>query len=307
MGRPPHDMSFSQWKRWQECPAQAYAQYVLKTYRPAKNAALAIGSLVDALLLDPSAEERVLDDFREQLFKKETSGPDKGELVVPNADQEKARAWAAHAAARPDVASLIASCQTQQSVIAQIGGATWLCILDLVRPQNKMLIDLKTTADAGGEAWCPRLNRRASFLAQWCYGYQLAIYRHAAASEWGGDPEEWQCGILCVGKTQVDGDVFDMGLSHGDAYPDVRVYQWDDMAQLTGYADYMALSMTTRQRRLNDPGKEWPPIMEMKRAPGIEDLPRCGSCDWCITHRRRLITLYTDPEPRERRNATGEW
>jgi hypothetical protein len=299
--RPAHDMSYSQWKLWQKCPTQAYAKYVLKQYRQPKNEALAVGSLVDALLLDPPSEARVLADFEEQLFKKAQSGPLKGSFVVPNAAQEKARAWASHIRANEQAMNLIGSCRTQVSVTIDIGGYSWVCIFDLVRPESRLVCDMKTAASANSYGWVPRLGRRASFIAEWAYGYQLALYRYAAAKEFGGDPSEWTCGFFVIGKDTIDGEVLDKGLVDGDAYPDVRVFQWDNSTQLDGYFTHMASSMISEQPQLDSPRKTLPPIMAMKQAESIEGLPRCEDCSWCKTHRTDLITMYSDPEPAERR------
>lgn len=273
-----YSMSFSRWKCWMECPRGAHAKYVTREWQPGASEPMAIGALADAIVTQPDTEAEVLEKFAEFLTTK------KGE---PNASQKKAREMAAAALATPEITDLMDGAGMQAELFPQIGGVTWKCVLDMVRPDIGVFVDLKTTCRAG-EVWVPHLRQYGSIIAAYRYGYQLAVYREAVRQ--AHKRSDW---IACIALVEY------RTLSDGTPCPQVRLHPWDDTDQLDDYLAQMSASLSYDHAGFD--GSIDPPIMEMASQTSGEDLRGCGDCDWCLMHPARIEIPYSDPLPKWRR------
>jgi hypothetical protein len=281
-----YDMSFSQWRKWETCPAAAFAQYRLHEYEPAKTAAMAVGALVDAKVTQPEREAEVLGDFAEFF---QTS---KGE---PNAACRKACAYAEKVNEHALVRAFMTGAQTQVELVGQLGGVTWLAVLDMLDVGHGLIGELKTTRDVNARAYVPRIGQYGSWIAQWGYGYQLALYRELVRQHYDTPEGGWLCVLLAVGKHRLE---------DGTDYPDIMPYQWSSTDQLDRYAEHMAYTLSHEHDRWDGTFGKMPPVMEMKQQSSIDGLYRCEKCDWCITTRQAMkVVPYRDPEPQYTRLA----
>lgn len=174
-------MGWTQWKNWLKCPARAKAILEGRWVEPA-SPALAIGSLVDAMLTDSGEQARVEAKHADILFKSATkdqiaealatSGrkcsvarwtiagaleefPDLRNLRQPTAAWEWAQKVATAARADKVFASYLAG-EHQVIVSGEIGGCPWKGRLDVENADEMRLCDLKVTADRQRRVWTER-------------------------------------------------------------------------------------------------------------------------------------------------------
>jgi len=269
-------LSHSQWRAWHTCPAAAYAQYVLGTYHPGTTEAMALGTLTEAAITDPRDVLDLIASLRpnDQALLTTQKG-------APTKDAERAVQWGRQTAELLDLDGYA----MQTELRPAIGGVTWICKLDLWSRTDGMVWDVKTCpADPLAETWVPRLECRGNCIAERAYGYQLAAYREAVRQETGGLCD---VGIMAIGKHKT---------RNGDPVANLWLFCWEDGSQLDGYLDAMAASCM--HPWTCGTGALVPPIPEMYEAGA--PLPRCETCDWCVTSREQRVRMYSDPQKRGR-------
>jgi hypothetical protein len=284
MTRPPHDLSPSQWRKWDRCPAAAQAEYILGRYREAPTEAMAIGALVDAILTQPERLPEIEAEYGSLL--RTRSGEYKAE---PGRMVEVARAVRVH----PHVRHLFeGGAEFQASLRVNLGGAVWLCRPDIIHHARRIVVDVKTCPRGVTRDWCPIRRRYVSWPTARGYGYQLAAYRAACRETWP-DGKPWSAGLMAIPKGTLGAHVDD----HAPGSPLVAPYvlAWD-AAELDAYERHLAESWTC-DHLSRATGDLLPPVQAMKAAAVNETLPRCGACDWCETH-RPAVTVWRDPEAR---------
>ena len=264
-------MSNSQWKVWRECPAQAHARFIRHVWQPEKTKPLAVGSLVDALLLEPDAESRVLAEYEDLLTKANTKagiakgGPER----VPNADSKLAYQMAEKIKSIPAIMAIVDACDHQAQYTFELGGMAWKCRLDLLNLDAGWIWDLKTTASTTDEKFVERIGARGNFIAQFNYVRQLALYREAVRQN-----EDRVCRVGIIAQSKANP-------------ADLRVFPWqtnaysqidDAIANVLSNINYVS------ELRESDP----------------EDLSRCERCDYCIESRQDYVFPYADPERKQK-------
>ena len=194
-------MSFSQMKVWLECPARARAQFQDHTYTPELSSALAIGSLVDAMLLEPWNVEATEIKYAE-FFRSAKN--------LPTADRKLCDKLVEACQANWFASKLIDKGEKQVELISfEVGGMKWKARLDLLIRDMGMLIDLKTSADLFGEEWSDEFGK-TNFIGKYRYDMQLAVYREAIRQLDGLNVET--CAILGLGKPKTNIPTVDVAL-----------------------------------------------------------------------------------------------
>lgn len=73
-------------------------------------------------------------------------------------------------------------------VTGKINGVDWMGKLDCIRRNHALVIDLKTTQDLHKTYWDEETRRRISFIEEYNYTLQMAIYQELAFQRWGVRP-----------------------------------------------------------------------------------------------------------------------
>jgi hypothetical protein len=250
-------MSNSQWKHWQECPARAKARFVDHTYSEPVTQSMAIGSLIDALLLEPEKESTVLEQYADLLTSKA-----KGKAGTPLASTLEAYQIAERVRRSAQVMAIIERSEKQVEGTFKLAGMQWKYRIDLLDPTG-YIWDLKTTANAVADAYVPRLGMRGNFIAQWQYSRQLALYREAEKQRTG---KQNRVGIITADKAMGHVFIMPWSLAH--------YHQID--------AEIVAIEAAAPEIRAMIDGQTptW----------------RCEKCQYCAETRTDFIVTYHDPE-----------
>jgi hypothetical protein len=261
-------MSNSQWKHWLECPSRAHAMFVTHTFRQKTNKAMALGAMVDCLLLDPADEPRVLREHDEHFFGKAKKDGTRNELEALTSGRE----IAAFVKDQDWFMAIIDDAEKQVALQFDLGGIRWRVRLDMLIRSERQIWELKTTANLWKEEWVPLLGMRGTFVARWNYARQLGIQREACRQNYEGD---WMPGIAGIG---IDSDT-----------PDLALMPW----QQDGDGDY--LYQLDDQIRII---KLAAPMIQSYREADPADLTRCEQCEHCRQTRSAaggLVVAYHDP------------
>jgi hypothetical protein len=281
----PHDMSWSAFRMGNECPAAWHAKYVLKQYKTAPSAAMAVGVWFHAVAAgEPTAPIEA--QFSDYLLTK--SGK-------PTAQFQAAQECAARFMALPYIQAMHARYETEVCLTVDLGGATWLCYLDLIDVERKMIVDYKFTADMSREQWVPRLKLRGNIIASGHYAYQLAVYRAAAVAKYGGEPNEWMMADMLVSPVKLT-DTVAGGPPPGSIIPRIETHVYAHHHLLDRYAGYMAESWEyARPSIFREPILTIPSFRQMRD--GEVEPPRCGSCNWCVaTQAEPFVKAYREDQ-----------
>ncbi len=200
-------MSVSQYKAWLACPSAWLAALAGDYVRP-KTKAFAVGSLFNALLLEPGTVAQVADEGSRYLLTK---------TLKETADAKRIYAMAEHCRQIPEFMQYLEG-DHEVILTGQIGGTPWKAKLDVLNLEQCFLTDLKSAASLREEKWIPRLGARGNFVHEWDYGLQLAVY-----------------GDLAYQTHSIDLDLYLAACSKPTAAaptPDAGVFRWTDMCAI---------------------------------------------------------------------------
>jgi hypothetical protein len=156
-------MSVSQYKRWLQCPAAAFAQYVTGTYKPETSDAMLAGSYFHGLF-DGSAET-FLRDNPELLTAKGLKT-----AIIKTLDDIFARV-------KLDAFFMNAvTGQHEEIYTAELFGIMWKCRVDVVNFDRGFFTDIKTVKDFA-LVWNDEKRIKQEFYIASGYDLQLAIYQ----------------------------------------------------------------------------------------------------------------------------------
>jgi len=141
-------------------------------------------------------------------------------------------------------------------ITAEFAGVMWKVMLDVKNSDRRRNVDLKTTKSIRERFWNPDIEEKQSFLEQYKYPLQAAIYSEIERIA-SGRPEFdwWKFYIVAVSKECV---------------PDKEVIDMHDPERYV---------MELEQIRLNIPR-----ILAVKA--GEVEPVRCGKCDYCKSTRQ---------------------
>lgn len=231
-------MSNSQFKGWLECPARQWAK-MNGLWRDDEPIAFLVGKYVDVSLLTPDAKGEFMSANCDAITTKQ------GRL---RADFETAEKMIARAK-RDDLFMGSISGDTQALITWEMFGIKWRALIDVVDPERKTLVDLKTVRDFEPQ-WCPERKMKLPFYERFDYWRQLAIYREAYQAQFGHAPEV--IAIAAVSKHE---------------YPRLRVIQFDNQERFGNELRKIEAAL--------------PDVISYREANSADDVPACGQCDYC--------------------------
>ena len=254
-------MSISQFKKWRDCEARTYAEYILETYDPKSTAAQLESQFGHVLVLEPLLASDWID---------------------ANIDKVKAKTKGTELKVRPDIKAKKPYVDVEAAAIAclaepafqrffgkdngtpwiehdlewEIGGKPWRGRLDMVAQDGSWLMDAKFMASLIERPWMQvgeyengdPINRRVDWWEAWGYWQQLAVY-------WEGVRQNFNV------ENPV---IWVVGMSK-ESPPDRELYLFDDMARIK-------LELETIEADQKS-------VTEARY--GEREAWRCEKCDWC--------------------------
>ena len=176
-----HYQSFSQFKRFVACEAEAMAE-LTGAWAPERDATpLLVGNYLHSYFESDKAHSAFIEAHPEMIS---SAGKTKGQLKKVYQDAD----------------SMIAALQDDRQfrelykgrkevmVTGVIDGVKWMGKLDCIRPNHAMVIDLKTTQDLHKTYYDGEYRRRVSFIDAYNYTLQMAVYQELAFQRWGVRP-----------------------------------------------------------------------------------------------------------------------
>lgn len=145
---------------------------------------------------------------------------------------------------------------------AEFAGVAWKVMLDVVNRDKRRLVDLKTTKSIREKYWNPDIGEKESFIEQYKYPRQAAIYSEIERIA-AGRPEGdwWKFYIVAVSKERI---------------PDKEVISMHDPERYQVELEQIRLNM--------------PRILAVKNKE-IEPF-RCEKCDYCRSTRKLTGAIY---------------
>lgn len=187
-------MSVSQFKKWQECEAQAYAIYVEGTYRPSGKEVFLQGNLVHSYLQSRAAYNTFLEQNEHLITTK------KGDLKAPY----QRALQAAQKALKNDYFNTFLKGEKEQILIAELFGVEWKIKSDILNHEKKWLVDIKYIKSLDVKDWVrvyldmygnpsfkqddvftDPVNLKVPFYDKYNYWLQLAIYQQVVYKNTG--------------------------------------------------------------------------------------------------------------------------
>lgn len=236
-------MSVSQYKSFMKCEAAAYAELMGEWQREEKEAFL-VGHYVHAWA------EGKLDEFiAEHPEIIASKGATKGELKAPF---KVAQAMTETLATDAKVMFYLRGCK-ETPVTAELFGVPWKGRFDVINTDLNYIVDLKTAASITEFKYDPRFGKRVSFIEQWDYLLQAAVYTELERLATGGERKDYY--VVAVTKEDP---------------PDHAIIDLTDATRI---------EVELEQIRQN-----LPRIIAVKS--GMEQPERCEHCAYCRATKR---------------------
>ena len=176
-----HYMSVTVFKRFLACEAEALAE-LKGIWVPERDpTALLAGNYLHSYFESPEAHQSFIDAHPEMFS---TRGSTKGQLKTPYKVAESM------IQALKDDPSFQAVYQGNKEEIltGEIDGVKWMGRLDCFDPARAFFLDLKTTQDLHKKYWITDENRWGSFVEEYNYPLQMAVYQELIRQNYGTRP-----------------------------------------------------------------------------------------------------------------------
>jgi hypothetical protein len=241
------------YKKFVSCEAAAMAE-LNGEYDPTNKEALIVGSYIHAW------SEGVLDAFKQQnagfIYNK------KGE---PYAAYKKADEMI-NVLSKDEYCMMILQGAKEIILTAEFAGTMWKAKIDVLNEDNGYFVDLKTTRSIMELQWSEKLHRRVSFIDQYDYMIQAAVYAEIERLA-SGRSERLKPLMVAVSKEDP---------------PDKAVISLDDKGRLKYELEQIKYNM--------------PRILEVRA--GIEEAINCGRCPYCRQVKKvQSMISYKDLTP----------
>ncbi len=241
-------MSRSLYDKFCDCEAATMA-YLSGKWSEEASTALLIGQYVHAW------SEGTLADFmaeHPECFKKD--GTLKADYELANRMIETLR--------NDEFAMYVLEGRKEVILTAEFAGTQWKVMLDVYDPEHRRIVDLKTTRSITEHAWNAELKTKLSFIENYNYLTQAALY----------------CEIERLASGREDGDwlSFFLAVVSKEKYPDKEII---DMRDPLRYAQELA---AIKERM--------PRILAVKNGE-IEPL-RCDYCDYCRATKKLVGAVH---------------
>ncbi|WP_321543321.1 PD-(D/E)XK nuclease-like domain-containing protein [Halalkalibacterium halodurans] len=160
-------MSVSLFKKFLDCEARTMAE-LRGDYTPPLSNALVVGSYVHAAFENPEAFAAIEEQYSDMIFKKRGGGK--------YADFETADRMIDCLKADPFVMFALEG-DKEEIYTGELFGAQWKIKVDSINHIRKTFSDIKTTSDLHKRYWSTKYDGWVSFVEEWGYVFQMAIYR----------------------------------------------------------------------------------------------------------------------------------
>ncbi|MGX7200043.1 PD-(D/E)XK nuclease-like domain-containing protein [Enterococcus nangangensis] len=244
-------MSVSQYKRFLECPALAIAE--LNGWESkADKTALYVGNYVHSFFESSEVHEKFKEDNKDIMF---SSRKPFGLLKAYQVAEDMIQALNHQQAFKT-----LYKGEKEHIVQGELFGADWKGKIDCLNVKEGYFVDIKTHAgDFKKKVWNDRYGMRVSWIADYGYYLQMAVYRELLRMEFNKD---FTPIIAAVSKQSP---------------PAFKLYELRE--------DMMAFELEELERSL-------PSILQMKY--GQEEPKHCGSCEYC--RETMQVTEFSDTE-----------
>ena len=246
-------MSNSSYKNYLDCETMALAQDKGEWVRPTSTECM-VGSFLHSWNEGPDALEKFKAETPEMFNK---NGTMKAQFVFAESMIDRL--------ANDPMTSYMLEGSKEVILTAEMFGANWKIKVDTLKPDD-CIVDLKTTRSIWETFWNPYYQCRVSFIEQFKYFLQLAIYREIERLA-SGRKDALAAYIVAVSK---------------EAPPDIAVISLDDPNRF--------------KHELGQVEAHMPRILQVKAG---EVMPNhCGRCAYCRGSKRAEVISYRDLEER---------
>jgi hypothetical protein len=154
--------------------------------------------------------------------------------------------------------------QGQKEVIftAEFAGCKWKVMADVYNPEKKRMVELKTTRSIREKFWNPDIKEKVSFIEQYNYMIQAALYSEIER--------------LASGRPEGDWYSYYMVAVSKDDYPDKEVINLSDPTR-------WAYDLETIKEQM-------PRILAVKT--GQVEPVRCERCDYCRSTKKLTRAIH---------------
>lgn len=225
-----------------DCEASVIAHLSGEYKRPDTNS-LEVGSYVHTAFESAEAHQKFIEDNHDVIFKKrggKYSDFDQADSMIDAIKRQKLAMFALEG-------------EPEQIFTSHLFGADWKIRTDVINHQTRRFADIKTCQDVHKRFWNDKYDGWCSFVENWGYVLQMAVYRRVLKEVTGEDYTPY---IVAVSK---------------ESPPNVAVINFDPSRfefELKYVEDHMER------------------ILKLKS--GEEEPCECGKCDYC--RRAKVIT-----------------
>jgi hypothetical protein len=241
-------MSNSQYGKWMECEARAYAQYVTGDYKSETTKAMLKGSFVHAYFEGKEEFEK----FKSKHPEMHSHGNPANGLLKAFADCLDMIATVEN----DPVLMEYLSGESEKTFTAEFAGVVWKCRIDNIDNKKLLFSDIKTCKSITEKKWKAvsdnmgdTFNIQLTFIEYWNYWRQFAVYSEIERIS-SNREQRLRPYMVAVSSETV---------------PDKALIRFDDMNRIN--------------QELSSIRDNMPRIINIKK--GIEDPNRCGMCDYC--------------------------
>ncbi|MGX7195205.1 PD-(D/E)XK nuclease-like domain-containing protein [Enterococcus olivae] len=234
-------MSNSQIKRFKECEAQAMAR-LKDDWEPSSDpVALLVGNYVHSKFESPEAHEKFKQENKDRMYSKRSPH---SLLKAFQVAEDMIQALEAQ-----EFFTNLYHGEKEVIVQEEYLGVEWKAKIDCLNLENDYFVDIKTSADLEKKVWSTVYNKRVSWVVDFGYYLQMALYAKLLEIKYG---RTFTPVIAGVSKQEP---------------PSVKVYQLDDW--------FLEVELAELEKVL-------PRIIQVKNG---EVAPNyCGKCEYCRGH-----------------------
>lgn len=247
-----HYMSVSQFKDFLRCEAAALVKLKGDWKPTSDNKALLVGNYVHSYFESEEVHEAFKEENKKSMY---SSRKPYGLLKEFQVAEDMIEALKK----QPAFLNLYDG-EKERIITGNVGGVEWKGKLDSFNLSEKYFCDIKTHAgELNKKVWSEHWGQRVSWVADFGYYMQMAIYKEMLKQEFG---EDFLPLIIAVSKQSP---------------PDVAIYTLDE-----NMMEFELNYAVEKIERIND----------IKN--GLVKPEMCGSCEYCRAN--KIITDFVDPE-----------
>ncbi|KMT33298.1 PD-(D/E)XK nuclease-like domain-containing protein [Melissococcus plutonius] len=168
-------MSVSQYKAFRKCEAATLAELNGDWQDPKDQTALLVGNYVHSFFESPAAHQEFKEENKQSMYsQKKPYGLLKSFQVAENMIQSLER---------QEAFTMLYTGEKEHITTDTLYGVEWKARIDCLNSKGGYFIDIKTTADMSKKVWNNRYNQRVSWIVDYGYYLQLAVYKQLLEKE----------------------------------------------------------------------------------------------------------------------------